>query len=115
MPNTQDVFNRIQENKREVRQYNRTKKEILAAQLDYEKLCDEEKTIQAKKKAIIVSVEAQISSQKAEAAAQAIAEDKKLLTDLSLKGLLNGEMVRVVDGNSEEYEPLFAVRFRKKQ
>ncbi len=112
----QELFNRIQENQREVRELNRIKKDMLESTGDYESLLDEVKTLRAKKKQLETGVEGHMTEQakKAELLKRAIADDKELLADLALKNLLQGESVKVTGAREEEYEPQFTVRFRKK-
>jgi hypothetical protein len=112
----QEIFNRIQEHQREMRELTRIKKDLLESAGDYESLVEETKTLRARKKQMENGVEARMTEQakKIELLKRAVADDKQLLADLALKNLLQGETVKVVGSREEEYEPLFTVRFRKK-
>jgi hypothetical protein len=115
--NTQDIFNRIEEAKREQREIKSVYRDMLASSEEYENLTDELKTLKAKKKQIETGMQNQMSEKwsRFEVLQRGVVDDRQLLADAALKDLLNGEPVRVVGQREEEYEPLFAVRFRKKQ
>ena len=117
MPNTQDIFSRIEEAKREQREIKSVYRDMLASSEEYENMTDELKTLKAKKKQIETSMQNQMSEKwtRFETLQRGIVDDRQLMADAALKDLLAGEPVRVTGLRDEEYEPLFAVRFRKKQ
>jgi hypothetical protein len=117
MPSTQEIFNRIEEAKRTQREIKSIYRDMLASNEEYENITDELKAIKAKKKQIETSTQNQMSEKwkEYELLQRGIVDDRQLLADSALKDLLNGQLVQVVGLREEEYEPLFAVRFRKKQ
>jgi hypothetical protein len=117
MPNTQDIFNRIEEARKEQREIRSVYRDMLAASEEYEQVADELKTLKTRKKQIEVGLQNQMSSkwQQFELLQRGIVQDRQLLADAALKDLLGGQPVRVTGLRDEEYEPLFAVRFIKKQ
>jgi predicted nucleic acid-binding Zn-ribbon protein len=116
MPDIQEIWNRIEEAKREQREIKNIYKDMLASSEQYESLTEELKTLKAQKKMIETGVQDQMSEKwkQAELLQRAIVDDRELLADAALKYLLNGKTIQVKGLRDEEYEPLFAVRFRKK-
>ena len=42
-----------------------------------------------------------------------IQQDQEALRDIALSTLMNGDTVKVVDQDNNEYEPIFSVKFKK--
>lgn len=116
MPDIQEIFSRVQENQREVRDINRIKKDMLSSAAEYSDVVDELETLRARKKQIEEGIASQMSDkvERAERLKHEITDDRQLMADLALKNLISGQAVRVKGSSDEEYEPLFSVRFRKK-
>jgi flagellar motility protein MotE (MotC chaperone) len=111
----QEIFDRIQESKKEQKkirdmykqaldnseEYQRTKK-------DLEKLKERKKTIENR-----IKDEYEKELQELENIKQSLADDNQLLSDVALNKISKGESVEVTDDKSTQYEPIFTVKFRK--
>ncbi len=110
-----DVFKRIQDKKREQRDLKTIYRDALSVNGEYQEVLEELEALKIKKKKILASVQAEFKEEfdKLEGLKLNIAGDNQLLSDLALNQLTKGELVKIVDENKVEYEPVFTVRFKK--
>jgi hypothetical protein len=113
--NINEVFKRIQDKKKEQRELKRTYRDALSVNGEYQEVLEELEALKLKKKKIEASVNSDFKEEidKIEGLKLNIAGDSQLLSDLALTQLTSGEMVKIVDENKVEYEPIFTVRFKK--
>ena len=116
MKDIQEVWDTIQEYKREQKEIKSTYRDMLKASSEYEDTIDELQTLKAKKKQIETGIQNQMGdkSERLELLAFKITEAKQLMADLALSTLVKGERVTVKGAGDAEYEPIFAVSFKKK-
>lgn len=116
MPNIQDIWEEIEEHKKEQKEIRAVYAGMLENAPGYEDVLEDLKTAKARKKQIETGVQAAMDEKmtRLEFLKHEIGEKKQLLADLALKNLLSGQRVEVRGRNDAEYEPLFAVRFRKR-
>ncbi len=112
--NIQDIFNRIQEKRKETRSLKLLYKDAIEASGEYRELLDKLEQLKARKKQLEGEAWAEIGSKdKFELMKLDMKQDKEMLSDLALSTLMRGETVKVTDPDNNEYEPLFSVRFKK--
>jgi hypothetical protein len=116
MQDIQEIFNRIEDAKKEHRELKVIYKDALNATGEYEDLVEKIKGLRDRKKQIEASVDAQLADHmmKMDKVAQDISTDKQMLSDIALSNLLKGNIVKVTGPNDAEFEPHFSVRFKKK-
>ncbi|MDB4940307.1 MAG: hypothetical protein JWO40_732 [Candidatus Doudnabacteria bacterium] len=114
MQNIQDVFNRIQESKKETRSIKLLYKDALESSGEYREIAEKLEQLRARKKQLEgIAWEEAGSRDKFETTKLDLKQDREMLSDLALSTLMKGETVKVVDQDNNEYEPLFSVRFKK--
>ena len=115
MQDIQDIFNRVQETKKEIRGIRNTYKELLASTGGYQELVEKLNGYKLQKKNIEHSVEEQMSSEfdKLERFKSSLASDQVLLSDAALSQYLKGQSIKITDERNSEYEPVFSVKFKK--
>lgn len=116
MKNIQDVFDRLQEKRRQVSVIRKKYQEELATSGEYQRIKEELARLREKKKRYELSVKSQsgASFSRIDDLAFTIRQDAQLLSDLAITTLMKGDRVEVRDPeHSVSYEPVFSVRFRK--
>lgn len=115
MANIQEIFIRINETKKKVKDLKSAYKDALDSSLEYKEINDKIKTLRAKKQQIEGSVKSSFASEltKLDDYAIDMASDNELLSDAALTKLMKGETVEVTDEYDNKYEPLFSVKFKK--
>ena len=114
MPNLQEVFNRIEERKRESRSIKLQYRDALESSGEYREVVDKLEQLRARKKQLEGIAWSEVGSKdKFETTKLHIKEDREMLSDMALSNLMKGETVKVTDRDNNEYEPLFSVRFKK--
>ena len=115
MDKLQEVFNRIQESKKEQRKIKSSYREALASSVQYKKITDELKELKLKKKEIEESIRADFHNEftKLDDLKIDLESDYELLSDIALTQLMKGETVKVTDEYETNYEPVFSVKFKK--
>lgn len=117
MQDIQEIFNRIQDAGRELRELKNSYKDSLNSTGEYESLKEEIQSLRDRKKSIEGAVEAQMVDhmQKMDQIARSIQTDRQMLSDIALAKLLKGEQVDLVGPREEKFDPVFSVRFVKKK
>ncbi len=112
----QEVFDRIQESKKEQKKLRDMYKDALANSQKYQELSEKLKELKEKKKTLEndLKQEFQKEFEKLEILKAEIENDQQVLNDLALSKVSKGEEVRVEDQNNTSYEPIFSVKFKKR-
>lgn len=115
MQNIQEVFIRIQENKKKLKDLKTTFKDALDSATGYKDVVDQLKTLREKKKQIENLVRENFSSEfiKMEDIQIDIQSDQEMISDIALTTVMKGETVSVKDEYEQEFEPIFSVKFKK--
>ena len=112
MRNIKEIFDRIQEQKREQREINKTVRENLENSSEYADVIEEIDKLR-KKKFRIEDVARGNLDQKIDLLKLNIKEGIQTMSDVALTTLMKGESVKLIDDQNNEYEPIFSVRFKK--
>lgn len=114
MRNIQEVFNQIQEKKKEIRDIKKMYRDTLEVSGEYRELLEKLEELKARKKQLEAAAWEEVGSKNTyETSKLDIRQDRELLTDLAINILMNGETVKIVDTDNNEYEPKFSVTFKK--
>lgn len=115
MQNIQEVFLRIQENKKKLKDLKSSYKEALESAVGYKDVVDQLKVLREKKKQIETMVKQDFSAEftQMEDLQIDIQSDQEMLSDIALSQVMKGETVSVKDEYENDYEPIFAVKFKK--
>lgn len=117
MRDIQEVFNRIDELKKDLKEYKTTYRDALTNADNYEETTEKIKELKEKKKQIELRVQGQLGQSYArlEELKEEIEKEKEMLNDIAITTLMDGKTVAVKDGFENNYEPVWTVRFRKMQ
>ena len=110
----QEVFNSIQEKKRSQRQVKQMYRDALDSSSEYRELTEKVEQLRERKKQLEAAAWDEAGAKdKFETTKLDIKSDREMLNDLAIAQLMSGETVKVVDQDSNEYEPRFSVSFKK--
>lgn len=112
MRDIKEIFERIQEHKREQRELNASVKDSLRNMPEYHDLSDQISRLQLKRAQLENSVAEQTAS-KIDLLKLNIKEGMQTISDIALTTLMKGESIKLKDAKNNEYEPIFSVRFKK--
>lgn len=115
MQKMQDVFDQIQELKKERKEIAREYRDALSQASGYEDVTDELKKLREKKKMLETGVQAEMGSryEKFEELKLEIESLDQMLTDIAMTTLMSGESINLKDKNDVEYEPSYKITFKK--
>lgn len=115
MQDLNEVFKKINEEKKERKRIQEIYKDLLANSKPYQDAVDALADAKAKKQQIETSIRAEMPTEMDELdrIKQHIEANKQLMTDLALTKLMKGETVEIKDEQDTTYEPVFSVRFKK--
>lgn len=115
MSNLQEVFNRIRETRSKAKEVRKIFKDTLTANQEYQNIVDQLNVLKAKKKQIENEVreDTLANFRQLDAYRMHVKNDMELLSDLAINQLMAGETVEVTDDDSQRYEPVFTVKFKK--
>lgn len=110
-----EIFKRIQDNKKESRELKKDYRDSLSVNANYQELLTELETLGIKKKKLESGVRDSFKQEfdRLDGLKLNIASDNQLISDLAIGKLSAGELIKLVDDNQVEYEPIFNVRFKK--
>lgn len=110
----QDIFQRLQEKRQQVKIVKRKYKEELAASSEYQRVADDLTKLREKKKQYekVIKEQATANFARIDELSLAIKQDAQLLSDVALTTIMKGEPV-ALKHEAVEYEPIFSVKFRK--
>jgi hypothetical protein len=115
MVDIQEIFNRIQANKKKQKDIKTIYKDAFKNSLDYQDTVSKINTLKEKKKKIEAGIKDQYASEiaKLEALEMDIKADSDLMTDAAVTMIMKGERVEVQDEYKNVYDPVFSVKFKK--
>lgn len=115
MQDIQEVYNRIQEKKKERKRLKRMLKEGLEASTPYREAKDKLDEIKAKAKEVENGVLASYQTEKrdVEALDEELKSEQQVMDDIALTLYMKGESIVFKNENDEEYEPTFKVKYKK--
>jgi len=115
MQDLQEIFNRIQENKKKLKDLRDAYKEALKGSESYIEAEENLKVAREKKKTIETEMKNNFSSEfvQMDDLKIDIASDQEMINDIAMTMIMKGETVSVNDKYENEYEPLFTVKFKK--
>lgn len=114
MPNLEEVYKRLEENKKKRKEINKMLKDELASDPRHKELVEEMAAMREEKKGIEQNVIArsgeliQLEELKIE-----IATDQELLADIALNMFTKNETVEIIDEYEQTLHPVFKVAFKK--
>lgn len=116
MKSVQEIFDGIQESRREMREIRGAYKDALESASAYKETVEEYNKIREKKLRIERDIKKASSAEfvKLETLKQRIKTDTEILSDIALNHIVKGETVGITDEYSNQYEPVFIVKFKKK-
>ncbi len=115
MQSVQEIFARIQDNKKKQKDLRSAYKDALDTSLEYQEIIEKLTALREKKKQIEQTVKEQFASEltKLDDLKIDLASDTEVLTDLAMTQLMKGETVEVKDEYENTYQPVFKVNFKK--
>ena len=115
MQDIQEIFNKIEESKKDMKELKSSYKEALEGVQEYQEVQEQMKTLREKRKRIEQAIKEQFSSEitKIEDLKIDIESDMEMLSDIALAKISKGESIGITDKYSNEYEPVFKVKFKK--
>lgn len=115
MQDIQEIFNRVNEIKKEQKKIKNAYREALSGSSEYQEISEKLKTQRERKKQIENSIKRDFSSEwsKLEDFKIDLESEFTLLSDAALTKLMKGETVAVTDEYNNTYEPVFSVKFKK--
>lgn len=118
MQELKDVFDRIQQKKKERKELVQMFKDELEHNGEYQKILEDLKVLKEKKKSIEDQARANALSdvQQLEDLTEEIKGSQELLADIALSKLMNRETVEIADEDNDiRFVPVFSVRFKKEE
>lgn len=115
MKTIQEIFNRIQEIKRDQKVIRESYKDALNSTGEHQKLTDQIKTLRERKKQTEFAAQREMSGDfaKLEALKVEAAAQNEMLSSVALTRYIKGETIGLTDSYDNAYEPVFVVRFKK--
>ena len=115
MQDIQEIFNRIQENKKKQKDIRSAYKSALESSGEYKEVCEKIKTLRERKKQIENTTKESFAGEltKLDDLKIDLESDAVVLSDLALSSFVKGNTVQVVDEYNNKYEPVFKVNFKK--
>ncbi|MBI2989581.1 MAG: hypothetical protein HYY51_00110 [Candidatus Magasanikbacteria bacterium] len=115
MQDLNEVFLRVQEAKKKLKDIRAQYKDALQNTPGYAELLEEIKAKRDRKKQIEHTIKEHYSKEFIELEDLKIDIDSntELLSDIALSRLIKGEQVEVNDAHDNQYEPIFSVKFKK--
>lgn len=115
MPQLNEVYQRLQDKKKERREITKSFQDELKHDTRYQELLEQMKTLKEEKKSIENRVHAAsvADAQKLDTLKLDINADREMLADIALTMYVAGEEVRIVDRENTRYDPVWSVAFKK--
>jgi len=115
MKEVQDVFDRTNKSKEEIKELNSQYKDALASSREYEEIKEKMKVMRDEKKTMEQMIQSEMGKDwdRLENLKEDLRVDREMLADIALVNLTNGKPIGVKDEKGNDYEPLFSVRYRK--
>lgn len=112
MKTIQEVFENIQDKKREQREINKFIREALASSSEYQDIKSKLENIRKRKKVLEDNARAPYA-EKLDLIKIDVADLSQNLSDIALNSIMKGERVEIMDTEKGRFEPVFTVRFKK--
>ncbi|MBI4256470.1 hypothetical protein HY626_00240 [Candidatus Uhrbacteria bacterium] len=114
MPSLEDIYHRLEKNKKRRKEINKMLKDELSHASRYQEIVDEIKTLREEKKGIEQDVRAGNSDiAELEELKVEIETDQELLADQALNMYVKNETVEIKDEYDQTWYPVFKVNFKK--
>lgn len=115
MQDIQEIFSRIQQNKKKMKDLKAAYKDGLAASQEYVEADETLKVAREKRKSIEAKVRDGFSGEftQIEDLKIDIASDQELLSDVAMTKMMNGETVELKDEYDNDFSPIMKVTFKK--
>ena len=114
MPNLEDIYHRLEANKKRRKEINKMFRDELAHSSRYKEITEEMQVLREEKKGIEQQVRsAQTESQELEDIKMEIQTDQELLADMTLNMYVKNETVEIKDEYDQTWYPVFKVNFKK--
>lgn len=115
MKDIQEIFNRIQVNKKKLKELKSVYKDALETTPGYKDLVEDVKIAREKKKRMEAEVKQEMTSEfdDIERIKIDIASDQQMMTDIAMSQFMKGEPVEILDEYENTYEPEFSIKFKK--
>jgi len=112
MRSIKEIFEKIQEQKREQREINKAVREALENSSEYNSVKEQIEKLRLKKLRLEDSARGDLD-QKMDLLKLNIKEGMQVMSDVALTTIMKGGSVKLVDSDNNEYEPIFSVKFKK--
>lgn len=114
MPNLEDIYHRLEKNKKRRKEINKMLKDELTHSSRYKEIVEEMQTLREEKKGIEQDVRAGNSDiAELEGLKLDIQTDQELLADQALNMYVKNETVEIKDEYDQTWYPVFKVSFKK--
>lgn len=115
MSKIQEVFNRIQETKKEQKKIKDMYRDSLVNSESYQKTVENLRELREKKKKIEADISDDFRKEfdKLDTLKADLENDSQILSDLAISKVSRGEKIEISDQYNIQYEPIFSVRFKK--
>jgi len=115
MSQIQEIFNKIQETKKQQKDIKATYRDALSNSQELKDVTEKIQTLKEQKKGIEDAIKSEFSSEfeKLDSLKLDIESNNIILSDLALNEVVKGEMIEITDQYSNKYEPIFSVKFKK--
>ena len=112
MKSIQEVFNNIQEKKREQREINKFVREVLASSSEHQDVKRKLEGLRERKRVLEDNARAPYA-EKLDLIKIDIADLQQNLSDTALNSMMKGERVEILETDKGKFEPVFSVRFKR--
>jgi len=115
MQSIQEVFARIAENKKKLKDLRTSLKNALSNSMSYQDLTEQMKKLRDKRKQVESEIRGQFAKeiQEMEDLKIDVDSDIQVLSDIALTSIMKGEQVEIKDEYDNAYEPILKVTFKK--
>ncbi len=114
MPNLEEVYKRLEVNKKRRKEINKMLKDELSVDPRHKELTEEMSAMREEKKGIEQNIKARSGEfLELEELKVDIATDQELLADIALNMFTNNETVEIIDEYEQTWHPVFKVAFKK--
>lgn len=114
MPNLEEVYKRLEKNKKRKQEITKMLKDELSSSTRYKEIIEETKALREEKKTIEKSVHAGSPDFKEmEDLKSDIQTDQEVLSDIALNMYMKNQTVEIVDEYDQTWFPSFKVTFKK--
>ena len=115
MRDIQEVYNELQENKKEQKSIKREYRDALVNANEYEETVEDVKKLREKKKQIETMTQARLGARWDEFETLKAKADElaQMMTDIAMSNLAEGKTIAVKDQFGNDYEPVYKISFKK--